>query len=143
VEKKKVDEFKLVIPAGGAKPAPPVGPALGQRGLNIMDFCKKFNDASKDKERGMPLPVQIHVFADKSFELEIKTPPASYLLKKAASIEKGASTTGRTEHVATVSRKQVEEIAKTKMQDMKLDNLESAAKSIGGTARSMGIKVSG
>ena len=139
--KKKIDEVKLQVSAGKANPAPPIGPVLGQRGLNIMEFCKQFNERTKDKEVGMPLPVVISIFADKSFTFEIKTPPASFLLKKAAGIEKGSATTGKNAYVGSVTRAQIEEIAKMKMEDMKVDSLESAMRSIEGTARSIGLKL--
>ncbi len=139
--KKKIDEVKLQVSAGKANPAPPIGPVLGQRGLNIMEFCKQFNERTKDKEVGMPLPVVISIFADKSFTFEIKTPPASFLLKKAAGIEKGSAATGKNAYVGSVTRAQIEEIAKMKMEDMKVDSLESAMRSIEGTAKSIGLKL--
>ncbi len=131
--------IKLQIPGGQASPAPPVGPALGQHGVNIMDFVKRFNDATKDKP-GMLLPVEITIYKDRTFDFVIKTPPASFLLKKAAGVEKGASNPGH-ETVGKVTRKQVEEIARLKMPDLNTDDLEAAMRMIEGTARNMGIKV--
>lgn len=141
MKKKKIDEVKLQVAAGKANPAPPIGPVLGQRGLNIMEFCKQFNERTKDKEAGMPLPVIISVFADKSFTFEIKTPPASYLLRKATGIEKGAAAAGKDAPVGVVTAAQVEDVAKMKMEDMNVDSLQSAVRSIEGTARSMGLRV--
>ena len=138
---KKIDGYiKLQIPAGAANPAPPVGPALGQKGVNIMDFCKQFNAKTQDQQ-GMIIPVVITVFADKSFTFVCKTPPAAVLLKKAAGIESGSGTPNKTK-VATVTAAQVEEIAKTKMPDLNAASLEAAMDMIKGTARSMGIVVS-
>ncbi len=131
--------IKLQIPGGQASPAPPVGPALGQHGVNIMDFVKRFNDATKDKP-GMLLPVEITIYKDRTFDFVIKTPPASFLLKKAAGVEKGASNPGH-EIVGKVTRKQIEEIARLKMPDLNTDDLEAAMRMIEGTARNMGIKV--
>ena len=137
---KKIEGYiKLQIPAGGANPAPPVGPALGQKGVNIMDFCKQFNAKTQD-QAGTIIPVVITVFADKSFSFITKTPPAAELLKKAANIEK-ASGEPNMKKVAKVTNAQVEEIAKTKMVDLNASTLESAAAMIRGTARSMGITV--
>lgn len=132
--------IKLQVPAGKANPAPPIGPALGQRGLNIMEFCKGFNDKSKDLEPGMPCPVLISYYPDKSFEFVIKTPPASYYLIKAAKIAKGTPTPSKTT-VGTVTKAQVKEIAEAKMVDMSAASVEAAMKTIEGTARSMGINV--
>jgi large subunit ribosomal protein L11 len=137
---KKIDSYiKLQIPAGGANPAPPVGPALGQKGLNIMDFCKQFNAKTQD-QAGMIIPVVITVYADRSFSFITKTPPAAVLLKKAAGLEKASGEPNRNK-VATVTRAQAEEIAKTKMVDLNAANLDSATEMIKGTARSMGIIV--
>jgi len=137
---KKIDGFiKLQIPAGGANPAPPVGPALGQKGVNIMDFCKQFNAKTQD-QAGTIIPVVITVYADKSFSFITKTPPAAEMLKKAANIQSGSGVPNRTK-VATVTKAQVEEIAKAKMVDLNASTLESAAAMIRGTARSMGISV--
>ena len=138
---KKIDGYiKLQIPAGKANPSPPIGPALGQRGLNIMEFCKQFNAKSKDMEQGAPVPVKITVFSDRTFAFEMRTPPASYLLRKAAKIQGGSKEPGRTS-VGTVTRAQVLEVAKQKMKDLNTDNLEQAAKTVAGTARSMGLQV--
>ncbi len=137
--KKIVDFVKLQIPAGQATPAPPVGSALGPKGINIMDFCKQFNSRTSSQP-GMIIPVVITVYSDKSFTFVTKTPPASILLLKAAKIEKGSKESNRTK-VAKVSMKQVEEIAKIKMPDLNCTTLESAASMVKGTARSMGITV--
>ena len=138
---KKIDGYiNLQVPAGQANPSPPIGPALGQRGLNIMEFCKQFNAKTKDMEQGAPVPVKITVFSDRTFAFEMKTPPASYLLKKAAKITSGSKETGRTS-VGTVTMAQVREVAKQKMKDLNTDNLEAAAKTVAGTARSMGLQV--
>lgn len=139
---KKVDGYiKLQIPAGEATPAPPVGPALGQKGVNIMDFCKQFNAKTQD-QNGMIIPVVITVFADKSFTFICKTPPAAVLLKKAAGLDK-ASGEPNVNKVATVTEAQVREIAETKMPDLNAATVEAAAEMIKGTARSMGIVVEG
>ncbi len=137
--KKVVAEIRLQLPAGKATPAPPVGPALGQRGINIMEFCKRFNAQTADRV-GMILPVIITVYEDRSFSFVVKTPPASFLLKRAAGLEKGSSEAGR-KIVGRVTRKQVEEIAKIKMPDLNTTDLEAAMRIIEGTARSMGIEV--
>ena len=131
--------IKLQIKAGQANPAPPVGPALGQHGLNIQDFCVKFNEATKDKG-GDVIPVEITVYEDRSFDFVLKTPPAAELLKKAAKIEKGAADTLK-QKVGTVTKEQVRQIAQTKRQDLNANNVEQAVKIIEGTARSMGIKI--
>jgi len=133
--------IKLQIPAGQANPAPPVGPALGQHGVNIMEFCKAFNAATQDKP-GTVVPVEITVFQDKSFTFIMKSPPAASLLKKAAKIAKGSGIPNRVK-VATVTRAQLEEIATVKMEDLNANDMESAVKIIAGTARSMGIEVQG
>ncbi len=132
-------QIKLYVPAGQANPAPPVGPALGQHGVNIMGFCKAFNEKTKGRE-GLTLPVIITVYKDKSFEFIIKTPPSSVLIKKAANLAKASGTAGR-EKIAKISRKQIEEIAKTKMEDLNTADLAMAVKTVMGTARSMGIEV--
>ncbi len=140
--KKVAGTMKLQIPAGAANPSPPVGPALGQRGINIMEFCKAFNAKTQDMENGAPCPTVITYYVDKSFEMDIKTPPASYYLKKAAKVKSGANLPSR-ETVGTVTRKQVEEIAEAKMKDLSAIDLDGACKIIEGSARSMGIKVEG
>ena len=140
--KKIVGFVKLQVPAGKANPSPPIGPALGQRGLNIMEFCKAFNAQTQGMEPGLPIPVVITAFADKSFTFVMKTPPASILIKKAAKIDKG-SPRPHTDKVGTVSRKQVEDIAKLKMPDLTASDLEAAVRTIAGSARSMGITVEG
>src|SRR5678810_1338231 len=139
--KKVVGQVKLQIPAGKATPAPPVGPALGQAGVNIMDFCKNFN-ARTAKDEGLIIPVVITVYADRSYTFITKTPPAPVLLKRAANIAKGSAEPNKTK-VGTVTRKQVEDIAKLKLPDLNCDSLESAVKTIAGTARSMGLDVVG
>lgn len=137
---KKVDALiKLQVAAGSANPSPPVGPALGQHGVNIMEFCKAFNAATGDMEKGMPVPVVITVYADKSFTYIMKTPPASVLLKKAAGIQKGSGVP-HTDKVGKVTRAQLEEIATTKMADLNAYDLDQAVKIIAGSARSMGIE---
>lgn len=140
--KKIIGFIKLQIPAGKANPSPPVGPALGQRGLNIMEFCKAFNAQTQGMEPGLPIPVVITAFADKSFTFVMKTPPASVLLKKAAKIQKGSSVP-HLDKVATISRAQVEEIAKLKEPDLTAADLDAAVRTIAGSARSMGIVVEG
>ena len=140
--KKIVGYIKLKIPAGKANPSPPVGPALGQRGLNIMEFCKAFNAATQGMEPGLPIPVVITAFADKSFTFVMKTPPASILLKKAAGLQKG-SANPLTNKVGTVTRAQLEEIAKTKQADLTGADLDACVRIIAGSARSMGLDVEG
>ena len=140
--KKIIGFIKLQVPAGKANPSPPIGPALGQRGLNIMEFCKQFNAQTQKVEPGLPLPVVITAFADKSFTFIIKTPPASILIKKAAGIERG-SKVPHLEKVGKITRKQAEDIAKTKMPDLTAGDLEAAVRTIAGSARSMGITVEG
>jgi len=140
--KKIVGYIKLQIPAGKANPSPPVGPALGQRGLNIMEFCKAFNAATQTVEPGLPIPVVITAFADKSFTFVMKTPPASILIKKAAKLEKG-SPRPHTDKVGKIARAQAEEIAKTKMADLTASDMDAAVRTIAGSARSMGIEVEG
>ena len=131
---------KLQVPAGAANPAPPVGPALGQHGLPIQDFCKQFNDRTAAMEKGLPLPVVITVYADRSFEFAIKTPPAAVLLRKAAGVEKGSATPNSVK-VGTVTRPQLEEIAQAKMADLSANDLDAAVRIIAGSARSMGLEV--
>ncbi len=140
--KKILGFIKLQVPAGKANPSPPIGPALGQRGLNIMEFCKAFNAQTQSMEPGLPIPVVITAFADKSFTFVMKTPPATVLIKKAAKIEKG-SPKPHTDKVGKITRAQAEEIAKAKMVDLTAANLESAVRTIAGSARSMGITVEG
>jgi large subunit ribosomal protein L11 len=137
--KRVIANIKLQVPAGQANPSPPIGPALGQHGVNIMEFCKSFNAKTQGQE-GMIIPVVITVFADRSFTYVTKTPPASVLLKRAAKIAKGSSTPSR-EMVGTVSRQQVQEIAKLKMPDLNCNTLEAAIRTVEGTARSMGITI--
>ena len=140
---KKIENYiKLQVPAGSANPSPPVGPALGQHGLNIMEFCKAFNAQTQDVEAGMPLPVIIAVYTDKSFTFEIKTPPAAVLLRKAAGVAKGSGTPN-SEKVGKVTRAQLEEIANTKMKDLNANDLDAAVRIIAGSARSMGLEVEG
>ena len=138
--KKIVNILKLQIPAGGANPSPPVGPALGQVGLNIMDFCNAFNNETKDAEKGVPLPVVINVYEDKSFDFVIKTPPAAVLIRKALGIDKGSGEPNR-EKVGKLTRNQLEEIAKIKEPDLNANDIDAAVNIIAGTARSMGVEV--
>ena len=140
--KKIVGYIKLQVPAGKANPSPPIGPALGQRGLNIMEFCKAFNAQTQKVEPGLALPVVITAYADKSFTFVIKTPPASVLIKKAAGIEKG-SKVPHTDKVGKLTRAQAEEIARTKMPDLTAADLDAAVRTIAGSARSMGVVVEG
>jgi large subunit ribosomal protein L11 len=138
---KKVTGFlKLQVPAGAANPSPPIGPALGQRGLNIMEFCKAFNAQTAKMEKGIPIPVIITTYQDRSFTFEMKTPPVSYFLKKAAKLDSGSKTPGR-ETVGEVTKKQVREIAEQKMKDLNCDTVDAAMKMIEGSARSMGLTV--
>ena len=137
--KEVVAQIKLYVPAGQANPAPPVGPALGQHGVNIMGFCKSFNEKTKGRE-GLTLPVIITVYKDKSFDFIVKTPPTSVLIKKAANLAKASGTAGK-EKIAKITRKQVEEIAKTKMEDLSTADFKRALSTIEGTALSMGIEV--
>jgi large subunit ribosomal protein L11 len=140
---KKVQAYvKLQVPAGQANPSPPVGPALGQHGVNIMEFCKSFNAQTQPMEQGMPLPVVITVYSDRSFTFITKTPPAAVLLKKAAGIGKGSGTPN-SKKIGRVNRAQIEEIAKTKMPDLNAASLDAAIRSIAGSARSMGLEVEG
>jgi large subunit ribosomal protein L11 len=140
--KKIVGLIKLQVPAGKANPSPPIGPALGQRGLNIMEFCKAFNAQTQGVEPGLPLPVVITAFADKSFTFVIKTPPATVLIKKAIKLDKG-SARPHSDKVGKITRAQLEEIAKTKMKDMTAADLDAAVRTIAGSARSMGVNVEG
>ncbi|WP_114690309.1 50S ribosomal protein L11 [Polynucleobacter necessarius] len=140
--KKIIGFIKLQIPAGKANPSPPVGPALGQRGLNIMEFCKAFNAQTQSMESGLPIPVVITAFADQSFTFIMKTPPATIMLKKAAKIEKG-SPRPHTDKVGKITRAQAEEIAKAKMPDLTAAEMDAAVRTIAGSARSMGITVEG
>ncbi len=140
---KKIEGYlKLQVSAGSASPSPPIGPALGQRGINIMEFCKAFNAASKDMEPGSPVPVIITIFQDKSFTFEMKTPPASYFLKKAAGLNKGGQTPGL-EVAGKVTQDQLRDIAEKKMKDLNANDVEQAMKIIAGSARSMGLQVEG
>ncbi|MEJ2346845.1 MAG: 50S ribosomal protein L11 [Gammaproteobacteria bacterium] len=140
---KKVEAYiKLQVPAAQANPSPPVGPALGQHGVNIMEFCKAFNAQTQSLEQGMPVPVVITVYSDRSFTFITKTPPAAVLLKKAAGVPKGSSTPN-TSKVGTVNREQLEEIAKTKMPDLTAADMDAAVRTIAGSARSMGLDVEG
>jgi len=140
--KKIVGFIKLQVPAGKANPSPPIGPALGQRGLNIMEFCKAFNAQTQGMEPGLPIPVVITAYADKSFTFVMKTPPATVLIKKAAKVDKG-SAKPHTDKVGKLTRAQVEEIAKAKMKDLTAADLEAAMRTVAGSARSMGITVEG
>jgi large subunit ribosomal protein L11 len=139
--KKITGYIKLQVAAGAATPSPPIGPALGQRGVNIMEFCKAFNAQTANLEKGMPIPTIITVYADRSFSFETKTPPASFLLKKAANLKSGSQTPGKGKAVGTVKRSQVREIAETKMKDLNANSIEMAMKTIEGSARSMGLEV--
>ena len=139
---KKIKGYvKLQVPAGQASPSPPIGPALGQAGLNIMDFCKDFNSKTEALDKGMPCPVVITVFQDKSFEFVIKKPPASFYIKKEANIKKGSGTTGISESVGRLTREQLNKIAKEKIVDLNANSIEAAANIIAGTAKSMGIEI--
>jgi len=139
--KKITGYVKLQVPAGAANPSPPIGPALGQRGLNIMEFCKAFNAKTSQMEKGMPIPVIITAYQDRSFTFEMKQPPVSYFLKKAAKIDKGSQTPGKGGKSGRVTRAQVREIAEKKMADLNCESVESAMKMIEGSARSMGLEV--
>lgn len=140
--KKVIGYIKLQVPAGKANPSPPIGPALGQRGLNIMEFCKAFNAQTQGMEQGLPIPVVITAYSDKSFTFVMKTPPASILLKKAVGIQSGSSRPNSNK-VGKVTRAQLEEIAKTKAPDLTAANMDAAVRTIAGTARSMGLEVEG
>ena len=140
---KKIEGYlKLQVPAGQASPSPPIGPALGQRGLNIMDFCKAFNAATQSVEPGLPVPVVITAFSDKSFTFIMKTPPASILIKKAAKVSKGSGVP-HTDKVGKITRAQAEEIAKSKMPDLTAADMDAAVRTLSGSARSAGIEVEG
>jgi large subunit ribosomal protein L11 len=138
--KKVAGYLKLQVPAGAANPSPPIGPALGQRGLNIMEFCKAFNAQTQNMEKGTPIPVVITAYADRTFAFEMKTPPVSYFIKKAAKLESGSKTPGR-EMAGAVTKAQVKEIAEKKMKDLNCDTIEAAMRMVEGSARSMGIEV--
>ena len=141
---KKIDGYiNLQVPAGQANPSPPIGPALGQRGLNIMEFCKTFNAETQGLEQGMPIPTVITVYADRSFSFETKSPPASFFLKKAAGIDKGAGEVGREEFVGQVTMAQLREIAEAKKADLNANDVAAACRILAGSARSMGIEVVG
>ena len=140
--KKVAGQLKLQVPAGKANPSPPVGPALGQRGINIMEFCKAFNARTQEMEVGTPTPVIITYFSDKSFQMELKTPPASYLLKKAAGVKSASKTPGK-ENAGSVTVSQLREIAEAKMKDLNANDVDAAMLIIAGSARSMGIEVKG
>jgi len=138
--KKILGYIKLEVPAGAATPSPPIGPALGQRGVNIMGFCKEFNARTGEMDKGTPLPTVITVYQDKSFTFVTKTPPASFLLKKAAGVQKGSGTTGR-DTIGNITRTQLREIAQVKMKDLNANDIEAAARIIEGSARAMGLNV--
>ena len=139
--KKVVGYIKLEVPAGKANPSPPIGPALGQRGLNIMEFCKAFNAATQNLEAGVPIPVVITAYGDRSFTFVTKSPPNSYFLKKAAGIEKGSQTTGKGSAVGRVTMTQIREIAEHKMQDLNAKDIDGACRMLIGSARSMGLDI--
>src|SRR5258708_6267878 len=139
--KKMIGMIKLQVPAGKANPSPPIGPALGQRGLNIMEFCKAFNAQTQNLEPGMPIPVVITAFGDRSFSFVTKTPPASFFLKRAAGIEKGSQTTGKGGAARRVTMAQIREIAEEKMVDLNANDLDAACRMVIGSARSMGLVV--
>jgi large subunit ribosomal protein L11 len=138
--KKITGYIKLQVPAGSANPSPPIGPALGQRGLAIMEFCKQFNAQTQNMEKGSPIPVVITVYQDRSFTFEMRTPPVSYFIKKAAKLESGSKTPGR-ERAGSVTKAQVKEIAEKKMKDLNCDSIDAAMRMVEGSARSMGIEV--
>ena len=140
--KKVMGQIKLQVPAGAANPSPPIGPALGQQGVNIMEFCKQFNAATQKLEKGLPIPTVITVYSDRSFTFVMKSPPAAVLIRKAIGIEKGSGTPN-TAKVGKISRKQLEEIAKTKNADLTAADLDAAVRTIAGSARSMGVDVEG
>ena len=140
---KKIDGYiKLQVPAGQANPSPPIGPALGQHGVNIMEFCKAFNAETQKVEQGMPIPTVITVYADRSFSFTTKSPPASFLIKKAAGVDKGNGEVGRQENIGSVSMQSLREIAEVKKADLNSNDIDSACRILAGTARSMGISVS-
>jgi large subunit ribosomal protein L11 len=138
--KKITGYIKLQVPAGSANPSPPIGPALGQRGLAIMEFCKQFNAQTQNMEKGSPTPVVITVYADRSFTFEMRTPPVSYFIKKAAKVESGSKTPGR-DMAGSVTKAQVKEIAEKKMKDLNCDSVDAAMRMVEGSARSMGVEV--
>jgi len=138
--KKITGYIKLQVPAGAANPSPPIGPALGQRGVNIMEFCKAFNAQTQELEKGMPIPTVITVYADRSFSFETKTPPASFLIMKAAGLKKGSQTPGKGS-IGTIAQSKIREIAETKMKDLNANDIEMAMRTIEGSARSMGLEV--
>ena len=140
--KKIVGYVKLQVPAGSATPSPPIGPALGQRGLNIMEFCKAFNAATQEMEKGSPIPVVITAYADKSFTFEMKQPPVTYFIKKAVGLKSGSKLPGK-ESAGTITVAQLRDIAQKKMKDLNADNIDAAVSMIAGSARSMGIQVEG
>ncbi|WEK05825.1 MAG: 50S ribosomal protein L11 [Candidatus Devosia phytovorans] len=140
--KKIVGYVKLQVPAGSATPSPPIGPALGQRGLNIMEFCKAFNAATQEMEKGSPIPVVITAYADKSFTFEMKQPPVTYFIKKAVNLKSGSKLPGK-ESAGTITVAQLRDIAEKKMKDLNADNVDAAVSMIAGSARSMGIQVEG
>jgi 50S ribosomal protein L11 len=140
--KKIVGYVKLQVPAGSATPSPPIGPALGQRGLNIMEFCKAFNAATQEMEKGSPIPVVITAYADKSFTFEMKQPPVTYFIKKAVNLKSGSKLPGK-ESAGTITTAQLREIAEKKMKDLNADSVDAAVSMIAGSARSMGIQVEG
>ena len=140
---KKIDGYlKLQVPAGNASPSPPIGPALGQRGLNIMEFCKAFNAKTQEMEKNSPIPVEITIYADKSFTFDMKQPPMSYFIKKALNLKSGSSEPGRSS-AGTISRDQIKDIAEKKMPDLNAGDIEAAMRIVEGSARSMGIQVEG
>jgi large subunit ribosomal protein L11 len=138
--KKITGYIKLQVPAGAANPSPPIGPALGQRGLNIMEFCKSFNAQTAKEEKGTPIPVVITVYGDRTFTFEMRTPPMSFFLKKAAKVESGSKTPGR-DSAGTVTKAQVREIAEKKMKDLNCESIDAAMRMVEGSARSMGLQV--
>lgn len=140
--KKITGYVKLQVPAGSATPSPPIGPALGQRGLNIMEFCKAFNAATQEMEKGSPIPVVITAYADKSFTFEMKQPPVTYFIKKAVNLKSGSKNPGK-ESAGTITAAQLRDIAEKKMKDLNADNIDAAVSMIAGSARSMGIQVEG
>ena len=139
--KKVVGQIKLQVPAGAANPSPPIGPALGQRGLNIMEFCKAFNALTQYLEKGMPIPVVITAYGDRTFTFVTKTPPNTYFIKKAAGLDKGSQTPGKGATVGKITMKQIRDIAEIKMKDLNANDVDAAAQMIKGSARSMGIEV--
>ena len=140
--KKVMGQIKLQVPAGAANPSPPIGPALGQRGLNIMEFCKAFNAQTQKLEKGAPIPVVITIYADRSFAFEMRTPPMSHFIKKAAKLESGSKTPGR-DIAGSINKAQVKEIAQAMMKDLNCDSIDAAMRMVEGSARSMGIEVKG